>query len=1572
MVRLLYSETFRIFSSEETTALHLTAALGEVDVVTYLLDMGCVALSPPPIDPSSGDPVFLPLFAAAMATTPDVFDLFTQRGAKLTVAALEAACADHDDPSSVAGAHVTMLEAIIASAARVCNIEPLRVLLEYYDALRAAPFVPATAFSSTALRGAFCVTLYKTRSFKDALPDPTPSAVVESLGLLIHHAGNAAAQDWAPAKVLFASGSLAKLWSVGAPLPLLLRSMFDANTHTFRGNYPPTAFTRLVTSPKAHDLAVWLWEAAAPEFMAWAPSAPYQAWLAVQDLLFLGVQSRAFSFVSCVLSTPGLVDLLSATPLPENRIQTASRALQAFYHAGAEALAFLDSLNMGSGVSPPGVPRWEMCFLRSVPSLLAQNATAFPFDLTIYGFIPPFYKAGYGLDDPDQIDYFMNEACGRPQVLNSIGAGLAVPPSEDFILMANDDYVDIITYEGDLAELDIDLEESTRFVTSVQATLEAVSPDDPGTEELRLATNDQEWKYGFALLLMDATVHSALLTAVAKLHSGDDAPVGALKICAPILGADWMLGQVGGLAMTEALSQCNPTLFLQLLVAGSQVPESMRPSINRALMAKSSASSMRHLQTLVRTVSRLGAYSGTVAASSVLPPFRGLIAPSLTLRLPQARDGQAQIAHARAYQSSEEVTGWSLVHDLAYTGATSTLAFVLDTVAHTKVPDLVMRVAESPVGALLPIHVALLHGHLECVRLLLDAMPPTMSASDLGTLCGVGLMVGGGNPEVEALCGQLASRACRQGEGEAFFLAPSSPGAGILPFAKDDSRSEVEFGWTHFVESPPLVHVAVALCAWPLLRPLLTSCPSVLWHPVTSSAGASVVPLEWTLSLGVNLPAASNANQSAGEEAQAVALALLDATSATHVQQLWGASDSDVIPVLTRAGAKGYWDLVSRLIECGLSPSSGVAPTSDQDDQCSYVRRGQGGYSLLHHAGAQGCVQGLAYLLDVGCNPVVVDESGRSPVYAAGIRNKNDATRMLFVAALRTGDNEAGMAAVLELAKVGSAFVAVEVAAGVWPDVQNTLLDLDGWWKPVLESIVRSGSVRALSSLLQVLNEHYSEGGEWKAHTGETTGEGLLYTAARFGRVAAAHLLLKAGVALEPSLAFRNAEGESILHWIYANGMTSLLARMESAARDSGEECLALLEELRGDARDVTSLVNYAVGMGNGGMVDRPSGLGWLSRELEANAAGALSSGEDGSSGGAADEGRGKRVDTPDDIVGAAGAGLVDAVRTRLGNGESADSVDGSGTPLVHAAVLSGSLPVLGLVLSSGADPNVVDGRGKSALVAALEAKRGDAAALLIECGANLDGPQGPGGVTPLHVAAAGGMHDVVVSLFLQGVDLEAKDGEGKTAVYYALAMGHVSVVRLLRDEGVAIDEADIVLQPKVGAVLGLEHGSLPSLLPSGRMGESDVAAMNGPGNQDDDDVAFAFNGVDREARERSVSARVAQVVDEWMAGNGGRGVALEVDLESLFACVPGLRAREKVVSLLPTSLILARWDAFEFGTSGCTELVVEFTPSASGVEVVVSGSRIVDRVCVRPSSVLTAQTSEHRPNERAPRQRCE
>lgn len=182
----------------------------------------------------------------------------------------------------------------------------------------------------------------------------------------------------------------------------------------------------------------------------------------------------------------------------------------------------------------------------------------------------------------------------------------------------------------------------------------------------------------------------------------------------------------------------------------------------------------------------------------------------------------------------------------------------------------------------------------------------------------------------------------------------------------------------------------------------------------------------------------------------------------------------------------------------------------------------------------------------------------------------------------------------------------------------------------------------------------------------------------------------------------------------------------------------------------------------------------------------------------------------------AAFGGYADSVRALLTSKAEPNAKDNQGRTALMAGATSGDAAVVDALLKAGADATATDaGHGSPMTYAAAEgyasvmqvlqraglkpnagdlalASAGchtDAVKLALASGVSVNGAEGQ--IVPLLSAAGGDCVDVVRMLLDGGANINAKDGDGWTALMKAAQAGHPDMVRLLMQRGADMSVAD-------------------------------------------------------------------------------------------------------------------------------------------------------------------------------------
>ncbi|MFH1113810.1 MAG: ankyrin repeat domain-containing protein [Pseudomonadota bacterium] len=157
------------------------------------------------------------------------------------------------------------------------------------------------------------------------------------------------------------------------------------------------------------------------------------------------------------------------------------------------------------------------------------------------------------------------------------------------------------------------------------------------------------------------------------------------------------------------------------------------------------------------------------------------------------------------------------------------------------------------------------------------------------------------------------------------------------------------------------------------------------------------------------------------------------------------------------------------------------------------------------------------------------------------------------------------------------------------------------------------------------------------------------------------------------------------------------------------------------------------------------------------------------------------KPDKKRDLMGAIYKGDLKAVERLLAGGADANARDQSGWTALMRAAESGRPDIVRLLLDNGADVALKSECGWTALIQAVSGGHQEAARLLLERGADINA-RDHGGVTALMDAVN---HPEMVELLLDnGADINAKDHSGMTALAWAVNDGRSETMKLLRTRG--------------------------------------------------------------------------------------------------------------------------------------------------------------------------------------------
>lgn len=165
-------------------------------------------------------------------------------------------------------------------------------------------------------------------------------------------------------------------------------------------------------------------------------------------------------------------------------------------------------------------------------------------------------------------------------------------------------------------------------------------------------------------------------------------------------------------------------------------------------------------------------------------------------------------------------------------------------------------------------------------------------------------------------------------------------------------------------------------------------------------------------------------------------------------------------------------------------------------------------------------------------------------------------------------------------------------------------------------------------------------------------------------------------------------------------------------------------------------------------------------------------------------------------VTTASRAGKYKIVAYLLENGASVDAPADSDHYCLHAAAELGRLDLVKLLLRHGADVNRVDIHGSTALHSLCKCRNLHVKSarriidLLVGAGIDVDAVNGDG-MTALNEAAHQGHVSIVVDLLQRGADFETSNSKGRTAILGAAEKGSLAIFKLLLEKGAVTNLSD-------------------------------------------------------------------------------------------------------------------------------------------------------------------------------------
>lgn len=431
------------------------------------------------------------------------------------------------------------------------------------------------------------------------------------------------------------------------------------------------------------------------------------------------------------------------------------------------------------------------------------------------------------------------------------------------------------------------------------------------------------------------------------------------------------------------------------------------------------------------------------------------------------------------------------------------------------------------------------------------------------------------------------------------------------------------------------------------------------------------------------------------------------------------------------------------------------------------IEASKNGQTLLHQMASNGHAEPAAILLRLGADVEALDNSGRTPLYAAAYGNHRDAFLKISERANKNATDTYTGRTLLHRAVFDDSF-----------DAARLLIEI----KAATEEKDRQGQtplyLAATRNQARIAKLLVDEGDADKESV-DSNGQTLLHRAARENNHVAAGILCDVGAEKEARddkgrtplyvaaelnnkeavkvLAFKDADvsapdakGESLLH---------------RAAREANKNAADLLIGVEAPRNDQDHLGRTPL------HVAATHAISVVQKLLDTEAKKEL---------------KDINGQTPFHLAASRGDGAVEMMKTLIAYGSRTDPRDKKGQTPMHAAAARGDLDVLIELLENPQAKMAQDSAdfsGRTPLHIAAMNGNVDATLLLINEGLNVEA-EDKEGRTPLHLAAEEGHVDVIQRLLSKGANRAAKDKYQNYPLNLAAENGHTGAVRILTDTG--------------------------------------------------------------------------------------------------------------------------------------------------------------------------------------------
>jgi ankyrin repeat protein len=495
------------------------------------------------------------------------------------------------------------------------------------------------------------------------------------------------------------------------------------------------------------------------------------------------------------------------------------------------------------------------------------------------------------------------------------------------------------------------------------------------------------------------------------------------------------------------------------------------------------------------------------------------------------------------------------------------------------------------------------------------------------------------------------------------------------------------------------------------------------------------------------------------------------------------------------------------------------------------------GKGALHAAAKRGDAAAVEALLRDCADPNAVDAAGRTPLHEAAAQGSADAVRLLLRAGarrhawtvIREGEEEREWGTPLHFAAArGSADAVKALVENTDADLETLVRDAEGR----LERADAALHIAAKHNRAEVAAALVDAGADIEMHGWE--GMTPLGTAAHYGSVATARMLLQRGAAHIPAGDSRNTPA---LTTAAASGQVKMLEILVEHGADvnrtdaSWQIATALHAAAAGGHVEAARYLISQKAVVDAPGYEKATPLHTAAKEGTAAivelllASGADVNSRDASNYTALQKAAGRKDNAVLRALVKGGAEIgyvlhevlehenVEAARMLIENGADLSLKNESGAQPLHIAVYEGLTEAVALLLKAGAPPEAVDTDGDTPLHLAV--RHLPIVELLLAAKAPVNA-RSKSGATPLYNAVVAGQAAAVTRLLQAGADPKldaATSTEGNTLVAHVAAQGTAEILELLLAAGA---------NPNRGSEGGVAGGPSPLTLAAGRKKEAE------------------------------------------------------------------------------------------------------------------------------------------------------